>query len=674
MLNITRRYLPIAGLLLLLTGLVIAAPVFTPDSQPTGWISRPDVTLLDISSGTETFYQLDYRKDKWSGNVLAYDINNTARVQSTGPWDEADPTLVTAASLLDAADYSTDRKIATLDRPFRWAYLTSEQQTAIGSEAILNFVRGDRSNEEPDGLSLYQRGSVLGDILHSNIHYWDHGTNQSLYVGSNDGMLHAFDATTGVENFAYIPSMLIPKLSRLTNKTYVQTDFVDGPISIANMDISGSQKTVLVGALGAGGAGLFALDITTPTASDESAVVAKILCEISATGSFADMGHIYGTPLLTKLSNGTAVVIIGNGFVNTGSGHAILYVINAMTGALINAIDTGSGSVASPNGLSSPTLFDVDGDAVPEYAYAGDIDGNLWKFNLASNTSSLVLATSPAQAITSAPVVQAHPLGGQMIAFATGRILTSGDKTDTSTHYVYGIWDGAPVANNELLTQTLSTSSYGSGAVRTVSDNEPDWTAGSGHHKGWKVALPAGERVVGENPFYNNGRYYFVSTNPTIDTGVNWLNELVFNTGGAPLGPIFDLSHDGLFNDDDLADNDNIPISTYLGDGVFSQPLLVNSLGFSTTLYAYHPDLPVSDGIPTDPEDPGVSGGHFDFDIYYYNDGTIAEMAVPTGNNQNFCATISYSFSMSLVFSHTVSVSLSVLGLMIVVVVILLLK
>lgn len=128
------------------------------------------------------------------------------------------------------------------------------------------------------------------------------------------------------------------------------------------------------------------------------------------------------------------------------------------------------------------------------------------------------------------------------------------------------------------------------------------------------MALPPGERVVGEKPFHFDGRFYFLSTNPTIANGENWLHELVMNTGGEPLKPIFDLSKDGLYDSSDLADNDEIPVAKHLGPGVFSQPRLVNASGLTTTLYAFHPDLPIDE---SNQDDPGVSGGHFDFDIYY---------------------------------------------------------
>jgi len=618
---------------LLLTDLAMAANKFTPDSQPTGWLSKPDTTFFDLSSGTEIFYQLAFFKDTWSGNVKALDINSTARVQNTGPWDSADPTLTTAASLLEYANFSADRKIATFGRPFRWINLTADEQKQIGSEDIVNFVRGDRSNDEPYGLSLRKREFVLGDILHSNIIYWDDGTNQNLYVGSNDGMLHAFNANTGVENFAYIPSMLIPKLNLLAEKPYVHTHFVDGPINIANIEISGRLKTILVGGLGAGGQGLFALDITDPTVASEFDAVSKAMWEIAATDSFADLGYTYGTPLFTRLANGTPAVIIGNGYMSK-NGRAVLYIINANTGALISAIDTGTGSKNSPNGLSSPALFDVEGDAIPEYVYAGDLDGQLWKFDLSRNTSSLVLTTSPIQAITTAPVVMAHPLGGQMIAFATGRMLSSGDKKDTSVHYAYGVWDGAPAGNDRLLTQTLFSSTFNDVPVRSISGNTPDWSAGSGHHKGWRVALEPGERVVGEKPFHNNGRFYFLTTNPTVPGSENWIHELVFNSGGAPLAPIFDLNGDGSFDNSDLAANGGIPVGKYLGPGIFSQPRLVNALELTTTLYVFHPDLPIEGGVPTPPPDPGVSAGHFDFDIYYYGDEETETVTMPTGDGE----------------------------------------
>ena len=461
--------------------------------------------------------------------------------------------------------------------------------------------------------------------------------------------------------------MVIPNLNKLVAKPYVHTYFVDGGISMAKIDFSGTLKTFLVGGLGAGGKGLYALDLTNPTPTDEANAATKIKWEITPTTTgFADLGYTYGTPRIARLNNGVVAAIVGNGYVNGGSGRAVLYLINIDTGALIKAIDTGSGSTTSPNGLSGPTLADTTGDGLVDYAYAGDIDGNLWKFDLTgSNPSSYTVAdkdtattgiqplftTSPAQAITTAPGVSPGPNGsGQMVVFATGRILTSGDISDASVHYAYGIWDGAPVANNQLLTQALTAGTHTVNGVatkvRTATANTPDWTAGTGHHYGWKVALPeGGDRVVGEIPTTVNGRYYFVSTDPNTlaqapNNGDNWLNELVFLTGGSPLGPIFDLNGDGVLTSADLADSCTptgnitcVPVAKYLTSGVFSQATYVESLKFATTLFTFHPDLPLSGtggGVPVDPPDPGVSGGHFDFDIYYYGTSAVATTVTPT--------------------------------------------
>jgi len=655
----------LGGLLLLLCSApLFSAPIFTPESQPTGSIARPALSSTDPSSGNENFYQSNYYKDTWAGDVLAKKINTPGFVQTTGPWDSNDPTTTTAAPLLDSLSYPTNsRKIVTHNGStgiaFGWGNLSTSQQASIGDATmgpkIVDFVRGDRSNEEPNGVSYHARQYVLGDILHSSLYYWKHNsTTKRLYVGSNDGMLHVFNADTGSEVFAYIPSMVIPNLKLLVNKPYVHTHFVDGPISIADVDFSGTNKTLLVGGLGAGGKGLYALDVTDASPTDETAAASKIKWEItSSTSGFADLGYTYGTPRISRLNDGTPVAIVGNGYMNGGSGHAVLYVINVDTGALISAIDTGSGTSASPSGLSTPTLLDTNGDNKADYAYAGDIDGKLWKFNLTTNTATLLYTTSPAQAITVAPAVSTHPNGGWMVVFATGQILTSGDKIDTAVHYVYGIWDGAPAANNQLLTQTLTQGIYVDSTIRTITANPPDWTAGTGHHFGWQVALPAGERVTGEMPYESEGLYFFISTNPTIinstlPNGANWLNNIVFLTGGSTPVPIFDFNKDGLFNSADLADSCTpagttycVPVSKYLGGGVFSQPVSLGNSSFSTFVWAYHPDEFTESGVVVEPTDPGVSGGHFDFDIYYYGTPVVITTNTPTTLSEtknNICA------------------------------------
>jgi type IV pilus assembly protein PilY1 len=156
------------------------------------------------------------------------------------------------------------------------------------------------------------------------------------------------------------------------------------------------------------------------------------------------------------VQTGDYAAIIGNGY--NGTPNSVLFVINLTTGALIQKITAGSGT-----GLSSPTATDTDGDGIIDYVYAGDIDGNLWKFDLTSATSSSWTATklfstsvvaTPAKAITGAPSIRAHPVSGYMVTFGSGRMFTTSTicdaDSDTSVSYVYGIWDNGTPVHSQL--------------------------------------------------------------------------------------------------------------------------------------------------------------------------------------------------------------------------------
>ncbi len=624
------------GSIVMLAG---AAAPFVPDSQPIGWVTRPALSSYNLASGEEAIFRADFRAGEWSGSLRASDIDEYGYIGGGSPWAVPD-----AGVQLDVANFDTGRRIVTRHAttgagvPFRWASLAAAQQSALGDATkgpkILNFVRGDRSHEDPNGDKFRKRMSVLGDIQHSTLLHWRHGGGQRrLYVGANDGMLHVFDATTGAEVFAYVPSMLIPKLPQLAARPYVPRLFVDGPLSIADVALAGGTRTLLVGGLGGGGRGLFMLDMTNPDAADEAAAAAKVKWEITpASTGFANLGFTYAMPRLGRLNHGVAAVIVGNGYLSTspGDGKASLFVIDADTGALIREIPTGAGSAASPNGLSSPTLVDTNNDGKVDFAYAGDLDGTLWKFDLraadpAGYTATALFTTSPAQAITVAPVVHPHPLGGHMVLFGTGRTLAPADATDTATFAAYGIWDGAPAGNTALLAQTLTETNFGTAKLRYASANVPDW--GAGGHRGWRVALPAGERVVGEAPFLNDNRYYFMSANPTKAAasetqppGEAWLQELDYLTGGNVPASIFDVNGDDEIDDKDKVDGQVI-IGRWLGAGLHSQPVLVDLKKRSTTLFNQQSGLEID--LPSGGEgDPGVSGGHFDVDLYDRRDGT----------------------------------------------------
>ncbi len=683
--TLTAATLAVAGVV----GWVVAATGFDPALQPTGGVGQLEATNYNLTSGTETIFKTDYEKEDWTGNVLAYPVGADGVINTPAEWWGGG-----AKAHLDAQNYDTGRIIVTMKEdgariPFRYDQLSTAQKTAVGGQSVLDFVRGDRSNESV-GLGYRARKSVLGDIIHSRPFYLPNGASPVLFVGANDGMLHAFDANTvgGNELWAYVPSMLIGNLPALKATPYVHTYFVDGGLNVGDAVISGASKKVLVSGLGAGGKGLFALDVTDPTAADETAAAAKILWEITpskinnlASASYSNLGYTYGIPLITKVNSGSgqSAVIAANGY--NAAGASTLYVINIADGTLIKAIAT---SGAAAGGLSTPACYDATNDGQVDYCYAGDIDGKLWKFDLSSTSSaswsaSLVYTTSPAQAITMAPSISTHPNGGVMVNFATGRMFTSADEIDASVHYVYGIWDapGAYSANAAILTQTLTERVYVTGSVstrvRAVTANPPTWfPAGASSHRGWKVALPAGERVVGDTVFTENGRFYFNAYNPTMThtaptpNGDNWLMELDYLTGGVENSPFLDLNGDQLLSDadrikylasdtipagksvgDPILTSSGIPVGKFFGNGVAGHPILVQLATLNTTLLNQNPDVT----FPGTSTDRGVAGGHFDVDVFYGpRPATVCDYI---GASDGFArGTIDFTYSSSKDFSN----------------------
>jgi Neisseria PilC beta-propeller domain len=626
---------------------VFAAATFDPDVQPIGYVGQPVATNLSVVSGDEIMYTADYNSVGWSGNLHSYNLASNGTISTIDNWSTSTGGVGGAAEQISKQDFDTGRNIVTWDGTtgvaFRWSgtsSLTAAQKTSLDNATalsapispVLDYIRGDiarQADQNPPG-PYRARPSVLGDIIHSTPVYLNDGTNRTVFVGANDGMLHAIDADDGTERFAYIPSMLIPRLSELKNPAYTHRYFVDGRMHIRKF----GTQTILAGALGAGGRGLFGLDVTNAAVTTEAGAASKILWEITNTRTgYANLGYTYGAPTLLVLPDNTNALVVGNGYNNTGNGHASLFLINASTGNLIKEMDTGAGSSSSPNGLSTPSFVDTDGDGKKDIAYAGDIDGSLWKFNLASPyTVTKLHTTDPKQAITAAPSFVKHPAGGYMVTFVTGRMLKENDATNNDKHAAYGIWDGAPSDNSRLLEQTLTETNYTASTpsvrVRTATSIAPDWA----RHKGWRTELPiGGERLVGDGSMVKDGAppvFLFMTSNPTIAAdasyapgtvppGSNWWMQLSALTGGDSHAVQFDLNKDGAFNMADTvgATSPQMPVGRHMGGGVRSQLLALSA----RSNYVYQANFDKNGTAPpvTVGADPGVAGGHFDEDIYY---------------------------------------------------------
>jgi type IV pilus assembly protein PilY1 len=613
-------------------------------------------------------YQARFDSADWSGQLLAFAINEDGSVDPVPDWNAAD--------VLDSQNYNTGREIITFNPladvipggapegqgvAFRWpgsyqspnalTELSTAQitrlltnaphpaATAIAAQitanqnfgqAITDYLRGQTTNEGI-GYEFRVRNSVLGDIVNSDPRYVgapsfrypesvapksyaafktaNANRDAMVYVGANDGMLHGFYEVTGAERIAYVPHAVFRNLYALARQDYFHRYYVDsGPnivdAYLATMDDPSSKtdglwRSVLVGGLGGGGQAVYALDVTDPDAFDEANAADLVLWEFDDTDD-VDLGYTYGKPQIAKMANGRWAAVFGNGYNNTeadgnasSTGRAVLYVVDLETGVLIRKLNTNSGVAATPNGLATPTLVDYNGDLVVDLIYAGDLLGNVWKFDVTdanpaqwdsdykSGANPRPLFTTTAnQPITTQLQVTFHPdgLDGFMVYFGTGKYLeiTDNQPLGQTTQAFYGIWDKnlasltvfdssdlvLQAINNQYL-EKFDTDEDGSDdasyTLRELSDNDVDFASGMG----WKLNLMPvqvegaanasnfGERQV-SNAVVRDGRVIFTtlipSQSPCDFGGCSFVMQVNYRDGGALGFPAFDLNGDGVFD------------------------------------------------------------------------------------------------------------------------------
>ena len=405
-------------------------------------------------------FQAGYRTEDWSGDLKAYRVDpvNGAILSDDPAW-----------SAVDNLDFKpwNQRKILSYDGSsgieFDETQLSDTQKNNLGPDfrKIVRHIKG----EKIDGYRI--RTTILGDIVHSSPVLED----GIIYVGANDGMLHAFEITAdsegiidGNEIFGYVPGLVFDNLKELANPDYRHRYFVDlTPTVVKGNGILGgeSSATVLIGGLGKGGKGYFALDISTPI----SMAAANVLWEFPGRDdpeAEKDTGYSFAKPLIVRTNSDREdeswAVICANGY-DSPNNNAVLFILNPKTGDIIRKIIADNPSVSSGNGLSSPIAVDVNADLKADFVYAGDLKGNMWKFDLTAKNSTqwgvayndgtydqpLFKAEGPGgseQPITAKPEVMFHPGGhGLMVLFGTGRLLGNSDFSDQNVQTVYGIWD-----------------------------------------------------------------------------------------------------------------------------------------------------------------------------------------------------------------------------------------
>ena len=565
-----------------------------------------------LGSNTLIYQGLYSNRDgEWTGDVKAYPVDAV-----TGDVLTDKPKWSAAEQLQNKA--WDQRVIATFDGstgvPFLEGNLSDSQKTALGADLPnkVKYLRGGAITG-PTAYTYRYRSQKLGDIVNSAPVFSD----DVIYAGGNDGMLHAFDAGTGTEIFAYVPNLVFGNLELLTPPDYTHRFYVDLTPTIKKGTgiLTSGTDTLLVGGLRKGGKGYFGLNVTNAKSiTSEAELASRVLWEFPKT-SDPYMGYSFSKPVIVK-SNDTScpwVVIFGNGF-NSDNGTSALYIIDAKTGEFIKRIDAGAGP---GNGLSTPIAVDATYDGLVDFVYAGDLKGNLWKFDLTSPhytdwgvaftknsaVQPLFQAQGPGgtvQPITTRPDVMLHPQKqGFIVCFGTGKYLGESDY-DTSVQSVYGIWDYGDKLY-DLLTQKWSTDDNTeflgtflrdsatklSNQPQTVSlleqtqqisqgyrflsssnptwlpqeDNqsgqEPDPSAAAPNHAGYYFDLQPGERVISD-VIIRNKLLLAVGFTPNDDRcgsgGNSMFMEINAFTGGSTGGSLFDITGDLKVDSQDLVD------------------------------------------------------------------------------------------------------------------------
>ncbi len=613
----------------LLTALdVVAQDIISKDGAAASvTVSNPNIVAGDNSS-----YESSYNSGTWTGELQSFPVNLTTGVidRTTPNWPSSARTQLdsmTAGGRMIAtyngatgiqfrpSSASTTTKLSLLDE-----LIFNSPTTPPGpldSANVISYIRGDRSNE---GTLYRTRAHLLGDLVDAepvlvrspNARYADVCYNSAatgcllsfraakasrprvVFQGGNDGMLHAFSASTGAELWAYIPKLVWSSLNLSTRKTgFTHLYRVDGtPVSgdadftatLGSIATTPDWHTLLIGGLGKGGRGYYALDVTDTVATSEADAAAKVLWEfpnvLTSPTVAANQGYSYGRPILTKTAAAGWVVLVASGYNNGsttgGDGQGHLFVLNARTGALIRDISTGVGSAGSPSGLAKLSAYAANAaiNNTTDFAYGGDLQGNVWRFDLTGASSAgwsvtklatLVDGSGNPQSVTTEPQLSEITRSGtshRFVYVGTGTYLGDSDVATTNTQSMYGLIDdmsATPLISplrSKLVRQTITDLGGGKRQLSTVMI---DYAT----KRGWYVDLnlSSGERV-NTDPQLASTALLFTTNIPSADACV---------PGGSSWFYVIDYENGGILS------NTTRPAysGTFLGNALASRPTLV---------------------------------------------------------------------------------------------------
>ncbi|AVJ32696.1 pilus assembly protein [Stenotrophomonas sp. MYb57] len=589
-------------------GSISVAPSYEIANEGTDWFSRLTASTLSVDQKTRAVISTPI----WEASAqLPAPTSRSVYFTKNG-----------ATSKFSGANVTLDdlcTKPATLYPGMSRCNKAELEKLGANAASAVNYLLGDTSGEKRSGGALRDRTTRLGDIVTSSPvvsapiddygyrrFSGDLGSSYGLYldgkaksakymvyVGANDGMLHAFNGGInakgevlgggGSEDFAYIPAtalghmgnLLFPYNSTdLNDQKFDHRYYVDGQIAVGDSYYGRNWHTTLVGAAGAGGRSVFALDVTAGTTFGAGSKLWEIsdLDNSLPEAVRKNIGHVLGKPVIVPvLENGAPVwkAIFGNGF-NSANQKAVLFMVDIGTGTprvtMIEAVE--AAAPAGNNGLGSIVVVDRWGgskqnerrrDGYSDTVYGTDQKGAVWKFDLRDTSSSLTTPLFTTRSYTEGGRTLRQPItggitagngatGGVMLYFGSGSFSFVGDPTDTSLQSLYAVNDTV----NGPVTGTLTRASLTSGAVSTTGDQRMlSQGAPPSNARGWYIDLPAGERFVG-NPTLSNGIVYMPTYVPMVgstgcaSSGNNWLFGLQALTGSGALGRATINSPDGV--------------------------------------------------------------------------------------------------------------------------------
>jgi type IV pilus assembly protein PilY1 len=554
-------------------------------------------STLEPTGGVDQLFVPSYETKTWVGNISAYHYGTdpqTGAATIGGLMWQASSTLSlqtsrrivmfdsTASNKLKDFTYSN---LSTSQQAYfnglcasgnyklnQCATLTSNALAQVTGANVVNYLRGSNQYElwqpvQDNQVFRSRKGAngqwtPLGDIVDSRptfvgkppFSYQDNGYSdfqanntsreQVLYVGANDGMLHAIRASDGYEEWAYVPTQLIPNLYHLADESYSTSHrfYVDSSPVMGDVYDGTRWRTILVGGLGAGGTGYYALDVTDP-------IHPVALWEFTDN----DMGLTFGRPVIGKNQAGQWIVAFTSGYNNTsGDGNGHLYVLSAITGTQISKLNTyvspntPAGTSGSPSNLGQiQPWVDDERDNTMQLIYGADMQGNVWRFDFdgrLSGPATLLLGTAKGPTGAAQPITVTPMLSGiknqstfHVVSVATGRYLGISDLSDTNVQSVYTFKDalgstglGNFRADANMVRQVLNSSH------QISSPASVDWTT----QHGWYMDF---DQSVGERVDVDMALQVGVLTvattvpqpTPCSPGGTSWLYNLNADSGSA---------------------------------------------------------------------------------------------------------------------------------------------